>query len=144
MRSVSGTRLVAASPEQAFARLAAFDSTASWDPGVHSARQLDPGPPTVGTRFAVVARFAGRNVPMDYVITVYEPPKRLELKATAHASTARDVIHIEPAGTGSKITWTLELELLGMGRLFEPFLGPMLRRLAKRALDGLAQDLGQA
>lgn len=143
MRTVSATRRVAVEPEAAFARLAAFESAAAWDPGVQAARRLDAGDPRVGTRFEVDAVFVGRVIPMRYEIVELDAPRRLKLIGRADASTATDVIDFQPVAGGTEVTWTLDLALHGVGRLAEPFLGPVLRRLARKALDGLQADLGR-
>jgi carbon monoxide dehydrogenase subunit G len=142
MRRITATRDVAVPPEVAFDRLAAFESCAEWDPGVVAARRLDDGPPAVGTRFDVTSVFLGNRVPMTYVLETVLRPTRLRLVGHAEQSTAHDTLTFTPIPGGTCVTWTLELEMKGLARLSEPFLGPFLARLARKALDGLAADLG--
>ena len=126
---------------EVFAYVANFSTTAEWDPGVRSARRLDEGPLGVGARFAVEAVFLGRTLPMEYEIVEYDPPHRVELKGTSAQTSARDLIAFEDLNGRTRITWTLDIALAGPGRLLQPFMGPPLRRLGRKALDGLAERL---
>ncbi len=47
-------------PEEVFAYLSDFSTTADWDPGVVEAQRLDPEV-REGARFRVVAKFLGRS-----------------------------------------------------------------------------------
>jgi len=138
MARTTQTRIVEGTPAAVFDLLAAFERTAEWDPGVSSAERLDPGPVAVGTRFRVVARFLGQSVPMTYQVVRHQPPHALELEGEASASRAHDVIVLRPVGDGAtEVTWSLTLRGRGPMRLADPFLGPVLRRLGRAALDGL-------
>lgn len=138
MATTQQTRIVAGPVAEVFDYLAAFENTAGWDPGVVSAQRLDVGPPREGTRFRVVVRFVGREQPMTYRITRYEPPHRLELEGASDGATAIDRITLRPVGAGAtEVTWHLEVTPRGLGRLGSPLLGPLLDRLGRAALDGL-------
>jgi dehydrogenase/reductase SDR family protein 12 len=78
---------------------------------------------------------------MEYRITTFDPPHLIVLDATAERSRATATIRFRESGDGTEVDWTLDLELLGVSRLSEPFLDPVLRRLARVALDGLVADL---
>ena len=125
--------------EEVFDYVADFSTTAEYDPGVSGATRLDPVGD--GARFEVDAVFMGRTLPMEYRITSYERPHRLSLEGRSDGSVARDAIAFEATETGTRITWRLELELLGAGRFAEPVLRPFLRRLGRKALDGLSDRL---
>jgi len=55
--------------------VADFANAERWDPGVASSVRSDPGPVGVGARYRLGIRMRGRVVPMDYVVTAYDPPK---------------------------------------------------------------------
>lgn len=126
--------------DEVFAYIADFASTAEYDPGVASARQVSDGPVGRGTCYAVDAVFLGRTLPMEYRIVVFEPPHRVVLEGVGSTSTARDDIRFERVGHRTRITWTLDLQLDGP-RFVSALLGPFLRRLGRKALDGLEQRL---
>ena len=127
--------------DEVFAYVADFASTAEWDPGVASARRFGDGPVGRGARYAVDAVFLGRTLPMEYRIVDFEPPHRVVLEGVGSTSTARDDIRFETVADRTRITWTLDLQLRGSSRLATPLLRPFLRRLGRKALDGLEQRL---
>ncbi|NCG18179.1 MAG: polyketide cyclase [Rhodobacterales bacterium] len=127
--------------DEVFAYVADFSSTAEWDPGVARARRIDDGPVGPGARYAVDAMFLGRTIPMVYRIVDFEPPHRVVLEGLGNTSTARDDVRFETVGGRTRITWTLDLQLLGPSRLATPLLRFFLSRLGRKALDGLEHRL---
>ena len=136
---LSEVRVVPRPLEEVFAYVADFSSTAEYDPGVVRAERLDPV--AEGARFMVHARFMGRTLPMTYVLETYRPCEQLIFRGDSAGARAKDDIRFESIEGGTRIHWTLELELLGPGRLIEPLLRRPLLRLGARALDGLAARL---
>lgn len=127
--------------EEVFAYVANFVTTAEYDPGVQAARQVSEGPVGEGTRFLVDAVFMGKVLPLDYSIEHYESPRRVVLRGEGKTSKALDEIRFEETeGGGTRIHWTLDLTLKG-GKLLEFVSGPILRRVGRAALDGLATRL---
>ena len=127
--------------DEVFAYVADFASTAEYDPGVARAQRLDDGPVGTGARYAVDALFLGRTLPMQYRIVEFDPPHRVVLEGVSSTSTARDDIRFDTVGAKTRIRWTLDLQLRGLNRLATPLLGPFLRRLGRKALDGLEARL---
>jgi carbon monoxide dehydrogenase subunit G len=127
--------------EDAFAYLADFSTTAEWDPGVAEAERLDDGPLRAGSRFRVVARTMGRDVPLVYEVTAYEPPHRIELRGESSTVVSLDEITVEPAGGGALVTYDARLTLKGALRLADPLLGIVFRRVGDRAAAGMRRAL---
>ena len=65
--------------DEAFAYVADFANSQEWDPGVATAERLDTGPVGVGSRYRLGVRMGGRVAPMEYRISVFEPPTRVVL-----------------------------------------------------------------
>lgn len=128
-------------PETAFAELSDFSSAERWDPGVVEARRLDEGALGVGSRFRVVARFAGRNVPLEYVIATFDPPRTVALRADSATVVSLDTITFEPDPLGTAVTYDADLRLKGPLRIFEPLLALAFGRIGDRARDGLRDAL---
>lgn len=131
------------SAEEAFAYLAQFDRCREWDPSVERAEALEhaPGP---DARFLVVSRFLGREIPLEYRITTWEPPNRLELRAENGSVRSHDQIFVTATPTGSSVTYDADLRGTGiLGRLIEPVLAVAFRHLAGRAADGLRRELNR-
>jgi dehydrogenase/reductase SDR family protein 12 len=130
--------------DEVFAYVADFRTTAGYDPGVARATRRDEGPVGVGATYDVLARFLGRSVPMVYRIERHEPPTLVVLVGEAATTSARDEIHFSPTPDGgTRVAWTLDLRLKGVNRLAEPILAPVLRRVGRAALDGLAARLAR-
>lgn len=145
MRSTEQSRILRQPLEAAYDYVADFARTPEWDPGVVGAERLDDGPVGTGSRFRVMVRTMGRVSPMMYRIVEHDRPHRLVLEGSNRQTRATDVITFFPAGEQrTRVHWRLDLELLGAGRWVEPFMGPVLHRLGRVALDGLARRLIRA
>lgn len=130
------------SPEEAFAFMAAFDRCRDWDPSVVQADRLGGDEPGPGTRFLVVSRFLGREVPLEYRITRWEPPNRLDLRAERGSVSSHDQVFVTATTSGSTVVYDARLEAGGVaGRLLDPLLGLAFGRLARRAAAGLRREL---
>jgi len=132
---------VARDPAEVFAYLADFANAAEWDPGIEEARRLTDGPTEVGSRFEVVARFRGNRQRFEYVVTEFEPGRRVALHGEGEKARSDDVIVVEPADGGARIAYEAEIALKGLYRLAEPFLGGTFRQLGDDALAGLRETL---
>jgi carbon monoxide dehydrogenase subunit G len=139
MIQVIEIRDVARPLHEVFGYVADFSTTAEYDPGVLSAIRLDPV--GVGAMFEVYASFLGRSIPMRYRIVELESPHLLVLEGRASSSFARDVVSFEATESGTRVTWKLELRLLGLSAWLERPLRGVVRRIGRVALDGLASRL---
>lgn len=133
--------------DEAFLYLADFSQLPAWDPGIVRSRRLDAGPaaPLVtGARFLVVARFLGREVPMDYELVRFDPIARhAELVGTAPGIRATDRITVQPLAVDrAEVHWQAEFLLSGASRFVGPLMRPLFSRLARKAMMGLRQQLG--
>jgi carbon monoxide dehydrogenase subunit G len=127
--------------EEAFAYLSDFSTTAEWDPGVAEAERLTAGPLGEGSEFRVVAEFMGRKVPLTYVVTEYEPPRRITLRGESSTVVSLDEITVEPAAGGALATYDARLVLKGPLRMADPLLGLAFRRIGDRAAAGMRRAL---
>ena len=128
-------------PAEAFAYLADFANAAAWDPGVREARLSGDRPPGEGAVFDLVARFAGRDVPLRYTTVVHDPPRRVVFEAERPSFRARDEITVEPAGDGSTVRYDATLAFRGVARLLDPLVGLVFARTGAHAVAGLRAAL---
>ena len=126
---------------EAFAYMADFSNARLWDPSVSEARRAGNGPIGVGSAFDLVARFAGRDVPLRYTIVAYEPPRRVVLEARTRGFVSRDTITVEPADHGSDVHYDALLAFSGPGRLFDPVMQRIFDRVGAQATAGLQAAL---
>ncbi|MFN8218424.1 MAG: SRPBCC family protein [Solirubrobacterales bacterium] len=134
----------ARSPEETFAYMAEFANVQEWDPTVVEARALQEGEPSLGSRFFVRVHWLGRDLPLTYELTEYEPPRRLVLRAENSTSVSEDTVEVEPGATGARLVYDARVELKGAARLLDPLLGLAFRRLGDGAAAGLRRELGRA
>jgi carbon monoxide dehydrogenase subunit G len=129
--------------DDAFAFVADFANSANWDPGVASAERIDAGPLGVGARYRLGVRMGGRVAPMDYRVTVFEPPRRVVLAGRGSGVEAEDEIRFAPTPTGTRIDYMADIRLRGPLRLATPFANGVLARIARDARDGMQRALDQ-
>ena len=125
----------------AFRYIAAFENTAEWDPGIVESRKLTDGPVRVGSQFDVVALFRGKRQRFRYTVTELDDGRRIVLEGVGAKATSVDAITVDPSDGGSRIFYTADIQLIGLRRIAEPLLKPMLAKTGEDALAGLKQKL---
>ena len=127
--------------DETFAYVADFANAQEWDPGVATAERIDPGPVGVGSRYRLGVRMGGRVAPMEYRISVFEPPTRVILTGEGSGVTAVDDIRFEPSGDGTRVDYTADIKLGGFLGLIQPLLGRAFGNLARNAVGGMQRTL---
>ncbi len=129
-------------PEEVFGYLARFSNADEWDPGVTAAHPLTAGDPGLGARYRLTVSALGREIPLEYRITEFDPPRRVELSAENAIVRSVDVVEVTAAeGDGSHLTYEATLTLRGAAVIFTPVLGAAFRRIGDRAAAGLRRAL---
>jgi carbon monoxide dehydrogenase subunit G len=129
--------------EAAFAYVADFANSQEWDPGVATAERIDDGPVGVGARYRLGVHLGGRVAPMEYEISVFEPPHRVVLLGSGSGVSAVDDIRFEVAGTGTRIDYIADIRLGGALRLVQPFLRGAFARIGRNAAGGMRRTLDE-
>jgi carbon monoxide dehydrogenase subunit G len=127
--------------EDTFAFVADFANSMHWDPGVATSERLDEGPLRVGARYRLGIHMRGRIAPMEYRVSVLEPPRRVVLHGDGSGVSAVDDIRFEQAGEGTRIDYTAGIRLSGIARLAQPLLGGTFAKIARDALGGMQNAL---
>lgn len=128
-------------PVDAFAYMADLRNFAEWDPGVREASQVEgdgPGPDAV---YDVTVDAPGSGLTLRYRTIEFDAPRSIRVRATSRTFTSEDTVTVEPAGSGSLVTYRAELDLNGPLRVFDLLLRPIFGRIAGRANDGLLRAL---
>ena len=128
---------------QTFDYMAAFENVAVWDPGVERAERVGGGAVGLGTVFHVVSVFNGREIPLDYTITVFEPSTRVVLKAETATLRSVDEIKVDATGTSSLMTYNANLTFRGALWFANPILALSFKKIGDRARDGLRRELNK-
>lgn len=129
--------------ETAFGYMADFTHSATWDPGVTSAERLTSGEVGLGTKFALVAVFNGRPMPLTYEITAFDPPRRVVLRAVTSRVESIDEVTFVTTATGTDVTYDATLRTRGSFRLAAPIVALLFRGIGERARVGLARELNR-
>jgi dehydrogenase/reductase SDR family protein 12 len=129
--------------EATFPFIADFANSEVWDPGVSTALRIGDGPVGVGTRYRLGVHLGRRVAPMEYQITVFEPPNRVVLAGSGSGVSAVDEIRFERSGRGTRIDYVADIRLEGRLRLIQPFLGGAFARLARNAAGGMLRVLDE-
>jgi carbon monoxide dehydrogenase subunit G len=128
-------------PSRVFAYLADFENVPGWDPGIASARNATGGPVAVGTLFDLEAVFFGRRIPVTYRVVALEADRRVRVEGRADGFHSVDTIEVEERAGRTHVTYDAQMSLTGVLRFVEWLLAPLLRRMGRKAVAGLAAAL---
>ncbi len=134
-------RWVERAQDEAFLYTADFSNIEDWDPGVVSSRRIGQGPVGVGSQFELEIKFGGATMQMVYEITEYEPSDRVVLVGRGDKLIAVDEIRFARHDNMTVIDYTADLTFLNWFRNVTRFMGPTLKKVGTKALDGLAAEL---
>jgi carbon monoxide dehydrogenase subunit G len=124
-------------PEETFAYLSDFSTSAEWDPGVVEADRIGGAAIGEGTEFRLVAEFLGRKTPVTYRVVEYEPPRAVTFVGENATVVSHDRITVDAIATGTRVTYDADLRLKGLLKLADPLLALVFTRVGDRALAGL-------
>jgi carbon monoxide dehydrogenase subunit G len=128
-------------PDEVFAYLSDFSTSAEWDPGVLEAERLGDAPVAEGSEFRLVADFLHRNTTLTYRIVEYDPPDAVTFRGENSSVVSLDRITFEPSDGGTRITYDADLVLKGPFKLADPLLALAFKRVGDRALAGMRETL---
>ena len=131
------------SQEEVYAYLADFDNQAEWRFDVVSSELMSGEPGTPGTRYRQLVKQGRKEVTSEVELTEAEPHRRVAFRTVDDGPvTVSGVWTIQPDGDGSRVDAEVAIEPHGFVKLFEPFMGPQLRKTAARYEAALAERLG--
>lgn len=78
---------------------------------------------------------------MEYVVTDFEPGRRVVLAGEGSGVTAVDDIRFEATPAGTRIHYNADIRLRGLMRLFEPFAGGSFEKIGRNAREGMTRAL---
>lgn len=118
-----------------------FGNIEQWDPGVSESEKLSAGPVAQGSQFRVIVKSGPGHTRMDYTVKSFDPPNRVILEGRGGSIQAIDDIRFTATPSGTRIEYTADITLSGIGGVFQPFIGGLLDRVGKKAVAGLKQAL---
>ncbi|MDH3500877.1 MAG: SRPBCC family protein, partial [Acidimicrobiia bacterium] len=135
-------RTIPMTQQDAFAFIADFTNVVDWDPGITASEKVGNAPVGVGTEFNVVSNFAGRSLPLVYVVEEWGVPERAVLFTTTSRFDGRDTITFRPTDAGTEIDYVAEFRFKGLMRLVEPFLKGAFSKIGRDAMNGIVDAVG--
>ncbi len=72
---------------------------------------------------------------MVYQTTLFEPPRRFDVRGESSSIVSVDEITVEPQGSGSLITYDAELTLASALKAFDPALALGFNKVADKAVE---------
>ena len=143
MSVVSRTFSVEPPPEVVIPYLADFAHAEQWDPGTVRCVRNDDGPVKIGSSWHNTSKIAGISTELTYTLQELSD-KRIVLVGRNKTASSTEIIDVTPSGTGSRITYTNDLEFNGAAKLATPLaklifekLGNDTRRRLVETLDAL-------
>lgn len=112
---------------EVFAYAAALERHAEWQPDLLTAEVLSEGPIGVGTLAAETRKVVRRVQRFEYRITEWEAGRRMAFVTTNGRIRPEGQMTFAPAGEGTRVGFTVEVNGAGASRL--------LVRLAGRAIE---------
>ena len=121
------------SPEDVFAYVTDASRFAEWQDAVVSARRLDTGPLTQGSKLSLTRRVGKREQTMTSELTEYTPPRSYAFRVIDGPVRARGRGQFESLENDARTRFTFELDFEGhgIGKLLVPL---VVRRQAANEL----------
>ncbi|MDQ2709951.1 MAG: SRPBCC family protein [Actinomycetota bacterium] len=137
MIAVQRTFLVQKSPD-VVNYLKDFSRAQDWDPGTKTCTREDAGPIAEGSTWHNVSVLRGRDTELTYRLARLEPD-HLTFVGKNKTATSTDDMAISAAGTGTSITYHVDIEFHGLAKLAGPFLQSEFEHLGDQTEDQLTR-----
>jgi uncharacterized membrane protein len=128
MAHIATSVAIARSPEDVFAYIADFTRHPEWQEALVSVTVETEGPTRVGTHVLHRRKVGPMTVATMSEITAYEPPRVVSFRGIDGPVRGTGSQRVEPAGEVSRVSFEMDLEGHGLGKLMLP----MARRQAER------------
>ncbi len=125
----------------AFCYMSDFSNSATWDPGVTSAKKTSTGEVGLGTKFDLIANFNGRQLPLTYEVTAFDPSRRFVLRAETSMVLSVDEVTFTSTAQGTDVSYNADLRTRGWYRLAAPVVAVMFKGVGDKARAGLQREL---
>ena len=100
----------------------------NWSSEVIEAKKISKGPIGVGTTSSSSVRLLGRRIENTFIITAFEPNKKLSSKTTSGPVEAIADLNFEPTEDGTKVTISVQAEMGDFFKLAKPIVTGLSRK----------------
>jgi uncharacterized membrane protein len=139
MATITRSTPIARSPDEVFAYLDDLEAHREWQDAVESIKVVTDGPTRVGTEVEESRVVGGnRKVDMRWRVTEHDPATRRSAFETVESKMMKPsgVISVAASGDGSEVTFSMDTNPVGFGKL----LSPLINRDVGKTIEG---DLGR-
>jgi uncharacterized protein YndB with AHSA1/START domain len=140
MPNIERTITTAAPPDKVWRYLSDFTTIKEWGP-VTTLTVREQGDGGVGTVYRNVWRVFGQELEIEYTVVEHDAPHLLRLRGSTDALELLDTIIVEPAGSGSMVTYRAEFSSQGATTPAIPLTPLLLRNLADDTAEGIVDRL---
>ena len=119
MPTVSRTFTVNATPDKVVEYLSDFSHATEWDPGTEKCERVDNGPVKVGSSWHNESKIAGVSTELTYTLKTLTADT-IVLVGENKTATSTETMEVKPAGAGTELTYTNEIELHGAAKIGAP------------------------
>jgi carbon monoxide dehydrogenase subunit G len=135
---VSSSVHIASTPAKVWAYVSDWRRQGEWIP-LTSVQPLDGPADRVGARVSAFTGVGPVGFTDPMTVTAWEPPNRLEIRHTGRVVRGEATVLVEPAGTGTRLTWQERIDIPGgaAGALGFRLTRPVTQRLLDWSLHRL-------
>jgi len=131
---MSVTREIARPADEVFDYLADVSNNPSWQKGMQSCEWTSEPPIGGGSTYSQLARFMGKNIKPSFVVTEFEPGRRIAIKTVESTFPIQVVRRVEPTGPDScRVSAQIGG---GPDKGVAKLLAPIMARVAQKSVDG--------
>lgn len=127
-------------PAEVFAFLAHFENVPLWNYAISETRKITGGPVDVGSRYRQT-RTVPTRTEETFEVTELQPDHRLSIRGALGPFQGEITYVLEPAGTATTLTNTMNLQPSGALRLVAPLAASRVKSAVATNLDTLKQIL---
>ena len=142
MATFENTVMISRPIEEVFAFLSDFENVPIWNYTIIETHKVSEGPVGVGTIYQQVRSVPSRSKER-FEVTAYNPPRQLEIRGQLGPFPSRLAYALAAVPEGTRITYAVELELRGPGRLLGRVAVPRVRDAVAANLHKLKELLEQ-
>jgi hypothetical protein len=115
-----------------------------WSRATEEVRQLTPDPLGVGSKYLIVSRFLGAQIPLDIEVTEFELNKRVASRAVSSSFIVHGRTLYKSEDDSTVITNESEIHPRGLWKLLQPFLPRLIAKSSAQDYERLRKALEES
>lgn len=128
MKSFEFSEQIARPPQQVFEVIADPTRATAFLDNITECIKLTDGPIAVGTRFRETRVMGGKEASTELLVTDHEPYTHVGVSSEAEGIKVVYHYRLAPAGGGTRLTWTCEVDAGGLRRMMLPLLAGIMKK----------------